>query len=98
MLRGESVNGLALLEHCLKMDIGGKGNTGKHDFVGKVMAEGGWEYVLAMLAKNRFVRSTVDKIINVIVLICRIYKPLDKASLEYLFKVLGEIARDTQER
>lgn len=51
-----------------------------------------------MLARNRFNRPNTDKVVSVIVLVCKFYKGLEKNQIEFIWKVLGLKSRDEKER
>lgn len=48
----------------------------KYEFISRLAMEGLYEYLIAMLARNRFSRTVAEKIMSVLVLACRYYKPL----------------------
>lgn len=61
------------------MDKDHEGKKKKHHnsyFINKMVGEGLYEYVFAILARNRFTKGVVEKALNIIILLCRYCKPL----------------------
>ena len=64
----------------------------------KLVGEGLYEYVFAILARNRFTKAVVEKALNIIILLCRYCKPLERFYTSHLWKILGLVSRDEKER
>jgi signal-transduction protein with cAMP-binding, CBS, and nucleotidyltransferase domain len=67
---------------------------GKYELITKLTSEGVYEFMLALLARNRFSRPVVEKALSVIIIFCRFNRPLEKSITEFLWKVLGTTGRD----
>lgn len=66
--------------------------------INKLVNDGLYEYIFAVLARNRFNRAVVEKTLNTTILLCRYYKPLEKTYTSFLWRVLGLVSRDEKER
>ena len=87
-----------ILEHCLKVESCNDRSQGKYELVTRLAAEGVFELILALLARHRFSKPLVEKALAVVILFCRLHKPLERPATEFLWKVLGTYGRDEKER
>ena len=62
---------------------------GKFAFVGKLVNEHLYEYLLVMMARSRFNKLVVDKILSIFIILSKNYKPLDEVYMQFIWKILG---------
>jgi hypothetical protein len=63
----------------------------------KLVNEHLYEYLLVILARSRFNKAVVDKILNTLIMLSRNYKPLDDIYMQYIWKILMN-SHDEKER
>ena len=66
-------------------------NPNKISFIHKLVNEGVYEYTIAVLARNRFQKVILEKVLGVLVLLSKNLKPS-------IWKILGFNSRDEKER
>ena len=53
-----------------------------------------YEYLLVILARVRFNKVVVDKILNIMVLLSKNYMPLEDVYTQYIWKIIGLNSRE----